>query len=285
MKERILLIDTSTLLYAAKFSLGKSKLSANKIKTGIIFGFLLKLQLITSIVKPTLIVFAIDSKQSKRKEIYPDYKGNRKNDKTPEEKAFDDECYKQFNIITYTILKDLGYRNLLHVGGLEADDIIASICKKYIDNEIIIASTDEDMYQLLTDNVCMFKTSKNKYYTKSDFIREFDIEPKIWKRIKSWSGCSSDKVAGVKGVGVKTAIKYYKNELKPHLKTYIALKSKEGKEIINRNKKLVILPFKGTPKFNLKPNRVTPHKVLKVAKEYNIKSIERDVENWYYKLR
>jgi DNA polymerase-1 len=286
MHRRILIIDASTLLYSAKFSLGKKNLTYKKIETGIIYGFLLKLQLIVSTISPNITVFAIDSKKSKRKKIYPEYKLNRHQNKTQEEIDFDQAVYEQFNTVTTHVLPTLGYRNNFKVSGLEADDIIASICLSYRKkDEIVIVSDDGDLYQLLRRNVSMFLPKTNKYFTKKDFIQKYGIPPKKWNKVKKLAGCSSDKVAGIKGVGIKKAILYVKNELPSHHKSFQAIESPEGKKIVKRNKKLIHLPFPNTPKFRLRPNKIRSTNIKKVAEEYGLNSLLTDTDSWYRKLR
>lgn len=277
-------MDTSALMHSAKYGLGK-KLTHNKIQTGMIYGFLLKLQLVVSRTQPDIVVFALDSRKSRRTKIYPEYKEQRHKNKTENDKELDVSIYKQFDIITKHVIPGLGYRNNFQVRGLEADDIIASICKTHKQDEIIIASNDGDLYQLLTKRVSMFLTRNNSFFTRSDFLSKYRIKPKTWKYIKSIAGCTSDNVKGIKGVGETRAIAYCKGELPEHYKSYKAIKSKEGKRIVKRNKRLVWLPFKGTPEFTLKPNRVTKRGIEKIAKEYNMQSILGALDSWYSKLK
>jgi len=284
MKKRILLVDTSALMHSAKYSLGK-RLTHNKIKTGIIYGFLLKLQLIISRTQPNIIVFALDSRKSLRLKIYPEYKEQRHKNKTEQDLKLDAAIYKQFDIVTKHVIPKLGYRNNFKVRGLEADDIIASICKTHKHDEIIIASNDGDLYQLLTNRVSMFLTRNNVFFTKTDFIKRYKIKPKTWKYIKAIGGCTSDSVKGITGVGETRAILYCKGELPNHYKSYQAITSKSGKRIIKRNKRLVWLPFKGTPEFTLKPNRVSKRNIEKIAKEFNMQSILGALDSWYFKLK
>jgi hypothetical protein len=241
-------------------------------------------------------VYAIDSKYSKRKKIYKYYKEKRHKNKTDEQIALDKIAYPQFETVEEYILPTIGYRNRFKVKGLEADDIIASICKTYKDSEIIIITTDQDLYQLLTDNICIFNTKTNSYFTNYDFKEKYGIEPKIWKRIKAIGGCSSDCVKGVPipqpdptkkqmHVAEKGALNFIKGNMKCTTKAYKAIVSPEGKKIINRNKKLVILPFRGTPKFKLHPDRISKNGILKVARRYNMRSIMEDIDDWYYTLR
>lgn len=62
-----------------------------------------------------------------------------------------------------------------------------------------------------------------------------------------WSGnCSTDEVPGIPGFGISTAIKFIKS---PPMKGVLSQRffSAEGRNIIERNKRLTSLPFEGTP--------------------------------------
>jgi len=286
MKKRILLLDTSSVLHIIKH--GNKNIKKKDQSTYIIFGFLLKLQLLMRKTKANICVFATDSmpEDSLRKKIYPNYKLKRNTkEKTEKELKLDAMAWPQFDLVEQDILPSMGYSNIFNTKGFEADDIIGKICKTYRNNEIVIVTSDQDMYQLLTDTVCILKPSTNTYYTKAKFIKEYGIEPKMWKRIKSMAGCTSDEVKGVSGVGEKTALKFLKNELPTHYKTYESLTSREGKDIINRNKSLVILPFRGTPNYKITEDRISKIKINNMAKKYNFPSICSDLDDWYLTLK
>lgn len=286
-RKRILLIDTSSILHIAKHSGGK-RLRAKDKNTYIIFGFLLKLQLLTQKTKPNVIVFATDSlpEDSVRRKLYPPYKLKRTTrEKTPEEIALNEIAYPQFDEVEQEVLPSMGYKNIYQEKGLEADDIIGSICKTYKNCEIVIVTTDQDMYQLLSPTVCILKPGTMKYYTKASFEKEYGIEPKMWKRVKAIGGCTSDEVKGVPGVAEKTVLKYLKGNLPSHYKSYISIKSEKGRKITNRNKALVILPFRRTPEYDIKHDVVSKIRVQGMARKYGFKSIEMDIENWTRLLR
>lgn len=285
MENRILIIDCNAVLHSVKFSLAKHRLSNNEKPTFVIYGFLLKLQFLLRKTRANVIVYALDSSTSKRKEIYNIYKEKRVKNKSDEQIALDEISYPQFAQVTNFVLPTIGYKNIFGAEGFEADDVIGSICKKYKDEEIVICTTDQDMYQLLTDNVCMFDSRKNNWYTKKDFKKEYGIEPKMWKRVKAIGGCSSDNVEGVPGVGEKTVIKYITGNLPTHHKTYQAIKSKKGRKIINRNKSLVILPFKGTPEFIIRQDWLTQSGLERVCEKYGFDSIISDWRSWVNILR
>jgi len=281
-RKRILLVDSSSILHTVKHS-GIKHLRNKDKPTYIMFGFMLKLQQLMNNTKSDVTVFACDSKleDSVRKKIYPSYKEKRNSKEKPQKELdLDAVAYPQFDTVENYMLPKIGYNNIFTTKGLEADDIIGRICKTYSACEIIIVTTDKDMYQLLTDTVCVINPKNMQYFTKSKFIKAYGVVPKMWKRVKAIGGCSSDEVKGVPGVAEKTALKYIKGELPAHHKTFQRIRSPEGKRIINRNKSLVILPFRRTPEYEIKEDRISKIKLHNVAKEFGFMSIITDIENW-----
>jgi len=295
--KRYLLVDTKALMHTVKFSLGKNRLSHNEKDTFIIYGFLLKLLYMIKKSKTNMILYALDSETSKRKEIYSIYKESRQK-KTQQQIELDQIAYPQFDEIEKFVIPTMGFRNLFEAEGFEADDIIGSICKNNKQDQIIIATSDKDMYQLLTNNVCIFDIRTNTWYTITDFRKEYGIEPKYWKRVKAIGGCSSDNVKGVPipqddptkkqmCVAEKGALNYLLGKTNPNTKAYKAIESREGKDVINRNKKLVIIPFKGTPNFPIRKDKLSEKGLKEVCEKYGFNSILEDFETWKrtFKLR
>ncbi len=291
MATRILILDLHSVLHAVKFSLGKHRLSNNEKPTFVIYGFLLKLQLLIRKTRASVIVFALDSNTSKRKELYPEYKENRDKDKTPEMEELDRLALPQFEKVRNYVIPIMGYRNIFHAQGLEADDIIGRVCKTYKDYEIVVCTTDRDIYQLLSRNICIFDAKKNTWYTHIDFQNEYGIEPHIWKRVKAIGGCKSDNVKGVPipqtdptkkqmHVAEKTALNFIKGELGENTKAYKAIVSNAGKRVINRNKSLVILPRKDTPEYRIERDIVKESGFVKICNEFGFQSILKDLTNW-----
>lgn len=293
-RRRILLIDSSSVLHAVKFG-GPKKLKTKEKSTYIIFGFLMKLRAMMKRTYADTVVFACDTarEDSLRKKRYPTYKEGRDDSKkTPEQLELDAIAFPQFNEVIEKVVPELGYNNVFKFKGFEADDVIGKICKKYKLADIIIVTSDHDMYQLLTDNVCIMHPSTSQYFTKKMFVEKYGIEPKMWKRVKCMAGCDSDNVAGIPGVGELTALRFIRGELpefcacgKKRTKVYEKLTSREGKDIINRNKHLVILPFRNTPECIIEDDKVTGKKIKKVAKVYGFKSIKSDISGWKRALR
>jgi len=283
-----------SVLHATKFSMGKGKLSHNDKPTFVIYGFLLKLQFLLTKIRPDLLVFAIDSPNSKRKKIFAAYKEKRHKNKTEEQNELDKLAYPQFDEIKNYVIPKLGYSNVFSEDGLEADDIIGSICKTYTNSEIVVVSNDGDLYQLLTDKIVMFDPRVNQYFGIEDFIKKYKMQPPDWKKVKVYGGCTTDEVPGIRVdldgngkttvIGKDAAIKYV-SEGNLSDKKLKALNSEKGKKQIQRNKSLVILPFRGTPTYEVSSLSGSKTGLKEVAQKYGFKSILGDLNNWNRILR
>jgi len=294
MKNRIFLFDLYSVLHTIKFSLGKQRLSDTEKSTFVIHGFLLKLNYLLRKTGAKTVVYALESNRSLRKEKYSLYK-EYTHKKTEQQKALDKLAFSQFQEIIEYVLPTIGYQNLFSADGYEADDVIGRICKSYKDNQIVICSTDHDMYQLLTDNTAIFNPKKNIWYTKTKFKNEYGLEPRMWKRVKAIGGCSSDNIKGVpipqsdpskkqQHVAEKGALNFLLGKMNPKTKAYKAIISREGKKVINRNKELVILPMKGTPEFEIKPDILSEAGLKEVCEKYGFTTIMDDLNTWRHIL-
>jgi 5'-3' exonuclease len=148
--------------------------------------------------KPTQKVVMCFDRSSWRKEYTADkpflkpYKGNRRQDMTPAQKAkYERFCnhLKEFEslIINHTTIATLyGER-------LEADDLIAGFVQRECDNNIVIITADSDMAQLLKyDNVDVISPITDKRQASLD---KFDGDPLYYLFHKCIRGDASDNVA------------------------------------------------------------------------------------------
>ena len=275
----ILIVDVGAVSHNIKHGFkNKKKLGTKEHATYILHGFLNRLIQFAVVTQPDFVIFALDSESSKRKEIYTNYKNREKKDLTPEEKDFNKVALKQFIELETYILPKLGFRNIIRFEGLEADDIIARVCKTYgTKNYITIATNDHDIFQCLTSSVRIYNVRTNGFYTKKDFKKEFGIKPKEWVAVKILAGCSSDKVPNVVGVKEKTAIKCLKGEMNPNSKTYQNIINFPNKK---RNKQLVKLPFKGTPKIKIRKDHLELSDLKEVCKKYKFKYLWSRRKEW-----
>jgi DNA polymerase-1 len=219
-------------------------LSTNQLRTEVVFQFTIQLLNYAKRFETDKFIFCWDSKHSKRKKIFEDYKAKRHNDKTAEDKRFDELTYPQFDELRFNVIPDMGFKNTFLQAGLEADDLFASILThNQFDEKPIIVSRDGDLYQLL-DWCDMFDPTSKKIITAETFQDRWGIEPGKWGEVKAIAGCSTDGVPGVSGVGEKTAIKYITGALGNKTKAHKSIVS--NRFLIKRNRLLVVLPFKAT---------------------------------------
>lgn len=193
--------------------------------------------------------FCFDVGKIKRCEVLPGYKDRPRN---PEHEEDHKRAKDAMTLLRRSILPSMGFQNIFSQSGYEADDIIASIVQGSLgEDQATIISTDNDLYQLLSDKVVMYNPNKEEITNKKTFANMwFGLEPEDWPTIKSIAGCKSDNVPGVKGVGELTAAKYVANCLPKHLGTYAKIKG-QSREEREMNLRLVRLPYAGTGAFPL----------------------------------
>ena len=266
---KLVVIDSNYICHRVRHTM--KGLSFKGLPTNIIFGFLKEIKTLSELFDTDNLIFAWDYGKNIRKEIYKEYKGNRKKELTEEEKLEFDNFKLQTNEIRENILDILGYRSNFYQDGYESDDIIASICNSNINDEIIIVSADADLFQLISENISMYDPHKKSMQTLQTFTDAYGISPSDWVFLKAIAGCSSDNIIGIKGVGEKTALKYLKNQLDYKSKAYI--KIAESQDLIVANLNLVSLPYEGTKTFKIKENSLKREEWNKLADVFGMKSL------------
>jgi len=91
--------------------------------------------------------------------------------------------------------------------GVEADDIIAALVHRYsgdVDRTVIISS-DKDLMQLVSPEVRMLDTMKDRWVGVDEVREKFGVDPDQVRYVLALAGDSSDNIPGVSGIGIKTA--------------------------------------------------------------------------------
>ena len=108
------------------------------------------------------VVLTYDSRHYWRREIFPQYKQNRKKGRENDSKDWD-KIFGLLNSIKSEFKEILPYK-FLEVYGAEADDVIATLCKEYQDQKTMIVSGDKDFIQLQKyKNVKQYSPILKKY--------------------------------------------------------------------------------------------------------------------------
>ena len=260
----LLLIDGSSLLSTQFFgSLPRQILFAKTIEekekyydkilqtgegfyTNGVFGFVKYLLKILREQKPSHIAITWDlSRDTFRREIYPDYKGNRGETMAPLSDQF---------AICQEVVKAFGIAQFMS-GTYEADDFCGTLAEKFKSEiPVFIMTKDNDYLQLVDDKIKLWlmhgtaeKTDElyKKYgidkskvnapdrcfvYDKELIKKEFGVEPENVNSLKGIMGDASDNIKGVPGVGEATARlligKYHTVD-----ELYKAINNKDKKEL------------------------------------------------------
>lgn len=131
-----------------------------------------------------------------------------------------------------------------------------------------------DFYQLLSKRVMIWHPVKREAVTRKSFKRKYGIHPKQWATVKAIAGCSGDFVKGIEQVGETTALRYVRGELMESSKAFKSIESREGQKIINRNLRLVSLPFEGIASFKPRDDRLVRSSWIEVTELIEKKAIE-----------
>ncbi len=197
--KNLVIIDGNSLVNRAFYALPLLATSTGKIYNAV-YGFCnILIKLITE-DKPDYIVVAFDAaKKTFRNDMYKDYKGTRKG--MPEELAVQMPVLKD-------LLKQMHIKTVEKVG-IEADDIIGTLSRRFGNVHSIIVTGDRDSLQLINSHTDVWLTkhgiSEILELNERQLKEEFGLLPSQIVDLKSLMGDASDNIPGVRGIGEKTA--------------------------------------------------------------------------------
>jgi 5'-3' exonuclease len=153
-----------------------------------------------------IVCWDSESNTSIRKEIYPNYKSQRRNDMSEEER--NSYLHQRQRVKQY--LEEIFVRQL-EIPHNEADDLIGEYCKIALDENITIFSADKDLTQLISERVQIYSPIKKEYYKFGDKIslNKVDIPHQNVLLTKVFVGDKSDNISGIDGLGEKTLVKLF----------------------------------------------------------------------------
>ena len=196
----LVLIDGSSYLYRAFHAL-PSLTNSKGEPTGALHGVL---NMINKLVREqpdarVAVVFDAPGKTF-RDDLYADYKANRP--------PMPDELRSQLAPILETV-KAMGLP-LLSVEGVEADDVIGTLCRQgaAAGQSVLVSTGDKDMAQLVSDKVTLVNTMNDSLLDRDGVKNKFDVWPEQIIDYLALVGDKSDNIPGVPKVGAKTAAKW-----------------------------------------------------------------------------
>lgn len=203
MKENIVIIDGSSLLYRAFYAIPHLT-DAQGHPTNAVYGFLNMLLKLYGELDPQYVAVAFDkSKHTFRNDLFDGYKATRK--------PAPDDLRPQFALIR-EVLACLGIC-VLEQEGYEGDDIIGTLARRTAADgyAVDVVTGDRDALQLVTDDVTVYLTKKGitnmLAVTPAVMESEYGYTPAQVIDMKALMGDTADNIPGVPGVGEKTALK------------------------------------------------------------------------------
>ena len=202
---RLLIVDSNALFHRSRSALtramGEMSTSYGAPTTGT-YCFLNALFSTVEQYNFDCVIPVFDAGNNWRKEESTEYKATREKGSVAH--------YADMNLLIEEVLPGLGFTPV-GVKGYEADDVIATISRRALAyREIFILTCDKDLLQLVNNKVkvILFSSSKKIQVVDIDGVKGiFGVYPSDVKYFKALAGDSSDNIAGIKGIGPKTAVK------------------------------------------------------------------------------
>ncbi|MEO8654553.1 MAG: DNA polymerase I, partial [Ramlibacter sp.] len=199
----LLLVDGSSYLYRAFHAMPDLRAVPGdpaSPATGAIRGMINMMQKLRKDVRADYVACVFDAPgKTFRDDLYPEYKATRS--------PMPPELRTQIDPI-HEVVRLLGWK-VLHVPGVEADDVIGTLSCMATERGIhtVISSGDKDLSQLVNENVVVIDTMNDRKRDVAGVEAEFGVPPRLMVDYQTLVGDSVDNVPGVDKVGPKTAVK------------------------------------------------------------------------------
>jgi 5'-3' exonuclease len=204
---RLLLIDGHYYVYRSFFAIPNLSNSRGE-PTNAIFGFTKTLRLMLKHLQPELgAVLWDEGVPQRRVRLQPAYKETRKEMPIP--------MIPQLDFIQ-KLTPLVGFRNI-SMPDTEADDLMGcyaiAACKRS-GMDVVLATNDKDLYQLVGSCVKVYTTAKADLASPKDAFAllgeeqvtaKWEVPPKLIGDVLALTGDSVDNIPGVPGLGRKTA--------------------------------------------------------------------------------
>lgn len=177
---------------------------------GGISGTLLSIGHAIKAINPTRVIVVFDGKNgsAKRRQLFSEYKANRKvKIRLNRPEAVDGEDNQLQQLMRLVEYLDVLPVTTVVLDNAEADDIIAYMVESCFHKEgeqVYIMSSDKDFYQLVSKDVIVWSPTKKKLYFEQDVFDEYGIYPTNFVTYRALLGDKSDNIGGVNGIGEKT---------------------------------------------------------------------------------
>jgi 5'-3' exonuclease len=232
------LIDASVYVFRAYYSMPPDMRDGDGNPVHAVYGFARFLCDLIERAKPEYLAVAFDASltTSFRNQIYPAYKANR--EPAPPDLLLQFERCRDF-------CSRLGVA-WFDSNEFEADDIIGTLAMRMRDEGLraTIVSRDKDLAQLIGPGDVYWSYSDNERFHHGEIAGRFGVAPERYADYLALAGDAVDNIAGVPGVGPKTATALMQN--------YVSLE-----DLYERLDTVRDLPLRGAAKL---PEKLAMHR-------------------------
>lgn len=273
---------------------------------GGISGTLLSIGHAIKTVDPTRVIVVFDGKNGTkgRRDIFPEYKANRKfkirlNRSEDVDDDGDSQLRQLMRLVEY--MSHMPFSTVT-VEGVEADDVIGYLVTEKFKEQCYIMSSDKDFLQLVNDRVRIWSPTKKRLYYTPDIVEEYGVHPNNFVLYRALTGDKSDNIPGVDGLGLKTLLKLYPqfmdetklsiediiSQASSQPKSKMCVKLTQSKSILERNLGLMQLSeafIPTTSKLKIldqvdSPNRLVKYKFQSMLFEDRMTTAIKNVDMW-----
>jgi DNA polymerase-1 len=196
----LFLVDAHALLFQVFHAIPPDMSSPAGLPTNALFGFTRDMLFLRNDRRPDYLVCVFDPPgPTFRDEIFTEYKAHRS--------PMPDTMRTQIPLI-YQMLSAMRIPALTQAG-FEADDVLATVARAGAERglDVFLCTNDKDCRQLLTDRIKLFNLRKREIFDSESLLKDWGITPEQVIEFQMLVGDSVDNVAGVAGIGEKTAAK------------------------------------------------------------------------------
>ncbi|MDH7569373.1 MAG: DNA polymerase I [Armatimonadota bacterium] len=286
MPETLYLIDGHAQIFRAYYAIRSGLHSpVTGEPTHVTFGFATMLLKLLGQYHPDLLAVVMDAPgPTFRDQLFSEYKATRR-------EAPDDLVVQIPRVLE--LVERFGIPVVQHPG-LEADDVIATIVQRVLDDpahpdlKVYIVSRDKDLEQLLGDRVSLCDVHNDTIVDVAALREQKGITPAQVVDLLALTGDTTDNIPGVPGIGPKTAAQLIQEfgSIEGIFANIDQIKGRRresleaARNILPLSRKLVTLRRDGTFPFDLESARVRPvipERVLPLFEQLGFRRLSDDL--------
>ncbi|WP_017975823.1 5'-3' exonuclease [Actinopolyspora halophila] len=218
MRSPVMLVDAAGLWFRSYYALPESLTAPDGSPVNAVRGFCDTLARLLTERSPGRLVVCLDNdwRPEFRVRALPSYKSHRVAEETPEAEAVPDTLTPQIPVIL-DLLAALGV-DTAEAEGYEADDVIATLAEVERDDPVEVITGDRDLFQLVRNEPTPTRViymggglNKLQDYGPAELAERYGLPHeetgRAYADMAVLRGDPSDGLAGVAGIGEKTAAK------------------------------------------------------------------------------